>query len=125
MIQRRLPEERKTVRNAAGKLNVDSVGIALIAVGSGALEVLLDRGQIEDWFGSTLICWLFVIGLGCLSAAVFWELRYPDPVIDFRMLKDAKFCGGEYFLFHLRVRIVCEHDDDSADAAATVWVSRN
>jgi MFS transporter, DHA2 family, multidrug resistance protein len=92
-------EERKTVRNAAGKLNVDSVGIALIAVGSGALEVLLDRGQIDDWFGSTLICWLFVIGLGCLSVAVFWELRHPDPVIDFRMLKTRNFAVANIFYF--------------------------
>jgi DHA2 family multidrug resistance protein len=92
-------EERKTVRNAAGKLNVDSVGIALIAVGSGALEVLLDRGQIDDWFGSKLICSLFVIGLGCLSAAVWWELRHPDPVIDFRMLKTRNFAVANIFYF--------------------------
>jgi len=92
-------EERKTVRNAAGKLNVDSVGIALIAVGSGALEVLLDRGQIDDWFGSRLICWLFVIGVGCLSAAVWWELRHPDPVIDFRMLKVRNFAVANVFYF--------------------------
>jgi len=92
-------EERKTVRNAAGKLNVDSVGIALIAVGSGALEVLLDRGQIDDWFGSSLICWLFVIGLGCLSVAVFWELHHPDPVIDFRMLKTRNFAIANVFYF--------------------------
>jgi DHA2 family multidrug resistance protein len=92
-------EERKTVRNAGGKLNVDSVGIALIAVGSGALEVLLDRGQIEDWIGSTLICWLFVIGVGCLSAAVWWELRHPDPVIDFRMLKVRNFAVANVFYF--------------------------
>jgi MFS transporter, DHA2 family, multidrug resistance protein len=92
-------EERKTVRNAAGKLNIDSVGIALIAVGSGALEVLLDRGQIDDWFGSSLICWLFVIGIGCLSAAVFWELHYPDPVIDFRMLKARNFAIANVFYF--------------------------
>lgn len=92
-------EERNTVRDAAGKLNVDSVGIALIAVGSGALEVLLDRGQIQDWFGSPLICWLFVIGVGCLSAAVWWELRQADPVIDFRMLKVRNFAVANVFYF--------------------------
>ncbi|MGA7158241.1 MAG: DHA2 family efflux MFS transporter permease subunit [Acidobacteriaceae bacterium] len=92
-------KERKTVRDARGKLNVDSVGIALIAVGSGALEVLLDRGQIEDWFGSSLICWLFVIGVGCLSAAVWWELRQKDPVIDFRMLKVRNFAIANVFYF--------------------------
>jgi len=92
-------KERKTVRDAHGKLNVDSFGIALIAVGSGALEVLLDRGQIDDWFGSRFICWLFVIGVGCLTSAVFWELRHPDPVIDFRMLKVRNFAIANVFYF--------------------------
>ena len=91
--------ERKTVRSASGKLNVDAVGIALIAVGSGALEVLLDRGQIDDWFGSSLICWLAVIGIGALVAAVFWELHVPDPVIDFRMLKSRNFAIANLFYF--------------------------
>jgi len=92
-------EERKTIRDASGKLNMDRVGIALIAVGSGALEVLLDRGQIQDWFGSPLICWLFVVGVGCLSAAVWWELRQADPVIDFRMLKVRNFAVANVFYF--------------------------
>jgi DHA2 family multidrug resistance protein len=92
-------EERKTVRNAAGKLNVDALGIALIAVGSGALEILLDRGQIDDWFGSRFICAMFVIGVGCLTSAVFWELRHPDPVIDFRMLKTRNFAVANIFYF--------------------------
>jgi DHA2 family multidrug resistance protein len=96
--------ERKTVRSpglngARGNLNVDALGIALIAVGSGALEVLLDRGQIEDWFSSTLICWLAVIGIGCLIAAVFWELHVPDPVIDFRLLKTRNFAISCVFYF--------------------------
>src|SRR5438309_3830300 len=74
-------KERATVRNAAGKLNIDGIGIALIALGSAALEILLDRGQIDDWLGSTFICWMIAIAVVCLVAAVFWELRHPDPVI--------------------------------------------
>src|SRR6202789_996736 len=54
-------EERKTVR-VNGKLRVDGIGIALVGLGSAALEVLLDRGQIDDWFGSSFIIWMFVIG---------------------------------------------------------------
>lgn len=92
--------ERKSVRTD-GKLKIDSVGIALIGIGSAALEVLLDRGQIDDWFGSTFICWMAVIGIGCLTAAVFWELHHPDPVIDFRLLKVRNFAiaNAFYFLF--------------------------
>jgi len=92
-------EERKAVRDARGKLRLDSVGIALIAVGSGALEVLLDRGQIDDWLGSRFICWMLVLGIGCLSGAVFWELRHADPVIDFRMLKVRNFAIANVFYF--------------------------
>ncbi len=91
-------EERKTVRRN-GKLSVDGIGIALIGLGSAALEVLLDRGQIEDWFGSSFITWMFVIGVGCLVAAVFWELNQKDPVIDFRMLKVRNFAIANIFYF--------------------------
>jgi MFS transporter, DHA2 family, multidrug resistance protein len=91
-------EERKTVRKN-GKLSVDGIGIALIGLGSAALEVLLDRGQIDDWFGSPFIIWMFVIGVGCLTAAVFWELRQPDPVIDLRMLKVRNFAIANVFYF--------------------------
>ena len=91
-------EERKTVRTN-GKLKIDGVGIALIALGSACLEVLLDRGQIDDWFGSRFIVAMFVVGVGCLTAAVFWELNHPDPVIDFRLLKIRNFAIANFFYF--------------------------
>ncbi len=91
-------EERKTVRTN-GKLRVDGIGIALIGLGSAALEILLDRGQIDDWFGSPFITWMFVIGVACLTTAVFWELNHSDPVIDFRMLKVRNFAISNFFYF--------------------------
>jgi len=91
-------EERKTVR-VNGKLRVDGIGIALVGLGSAALEVLLDRGQIDDWFGSRFIICCFVVGITCLSAAVFWELHVPDPIIDFRLLKVRNFALANVFYF--------------------------
>jgi MFS transporter, DHA2 family, multidrug resistance protein len=91
-------EERKTVR-VNGKLRIDGIGIALVGLGSAALEVLLDRGQIDDWFGSRFITTMFVIGVTCLVAAVFWELHVPDPIIDFRMLKVRNFAIANLFYF--------------------------
>ena len=82
-----------------GKLSIDGIGIALIGLGSAALEVLLDRGQIDDWFGSRFIVWMFVIGLSCIVAAIFWELHVPDPVIDFRLLKVRNFAIANLFYF--------------------------
>jgi len=91
-------KERESVRKN-GKLQVDVAGIALIAVGSAALEILLDRGQIDDWFGSPFICWMFALGAVCLTAAVWWELRHPDPVIDLRLLKVRNFAIANVFYF--------------------------
>jgi DHA2 family multidrug resistance protein len=92
-------EERKTVRDATGRLRVDGIGIALIGLGSAALEILLDRGQIDDWFGSTFISWMFVLALCCLGAAIFWELNHTDPVIDFRLLRTRNFAIACVFYF--------------------------
>jgi DHA2 family multidrug resistance protein len=91
--------ERANLRDANGKLRVDGIGIALIGLGSACLEVLLDRGQIDDWFGSPFITWMFVIGVTCLVAAVFWELHHPDPVIEFRLLKVRNFAIACFFYF--------------------------
>ncbi len=92
-------EERKTVRSANGKLRIDGIGIALIGVGSGALEVMLDRGEIDDWFGSRFIFTMFLVGVVCIVSAVVWELRQDDPVIEFRLLRTRNFAIANVFYF--------------------------
>jgi DHA2 family multidrug resistance protein len=82
--------ERASVRTN-GKLNFDGIGIALIALASASLEVALDRGQIDDWFGSPLISSLLAIAVVGWIATVAWELRIKDPVIDFRLLSGRNF----------------------------------
>src|SRR3954452_1941533 len=54
--------EREAIRHN-GKLSIDGLGITLIALASAALEVSLDRGQIDDWFGSAYITWMLAIGV--------------------------------------------------------------
>jgi MFS transporter, DHA2 family, multidrug resistance protein len=82
--------ERATVRKG-GKLSVDGMGIGLIALASATLEVALDRGQIEDWFGSTFICWMLALAAAGWIATVLWEMRVKDPVIDFSLLASPNF----------------------------------
>jgi MFS transporter, DHA2 family, multidrug resistance protein len=82
--------ERASVRTD-GKLHIDGTGIALIALASAALEVALDRGQIDDWFGSAFISWLLAIAAIGWIATVVWELRAKEPVIDFRLLRSRNF----------------------------------
>jgi MFS transporter, DHA2 family, multidrug resistance protein len=82
--------ERASVRQD-GKLQIDGIGIALIALASGGLEVALDRGQIDDWFGSSFICWMLAIGVFGWIATVIWELRLKEPIIEFRLLANRNF----------------------------------
>ncbi len=91
--------EREAVRAAGRHRHVDWVGIVLIALGSACLEVTLDRGEIDDWLGSTLICWTASIAILGMVSAVFWELRQKDPIIDFRMLRIRNFGLANLFFF--------------------------
>ena len=81
-----------------GKLQIDGTGIALVVLASAALEVALDRGQIEDWFGSTFICWMLGIGVFGWIAVVVWELRLKEPIIEFRLLASRNFAIANILL---------------------------
>ena len=85
----------------SGKLKVDYIGILLIALGFACLEVVLDRGQREDWFESQFITTFFVIAIAALVIAIVWELRHPDPVVELGLLKERNFAlaNSFYFLF--------------------------
>jgi DHA2 family multidrug resistance protein len=90
--------ERAAVR-PGGKLTVDGLGITLIALASATLEVALDRGQIEDWFGSPFICWMLGLALLGWIATVIWEMRAQEPVIDFRLLANRNFAISNVLFF--------------------------
>ena len=91
-------QEREKAR-PNGKLKIDGTGIALIGLGSAALEIFLDRGQIDDWFGSHFISWMFAVALACWGVAIWWELRHDDPIIDLHLLKNRNFTISSLFYF--------------------------
>src|SRR6202790_4661574 len=95
------PEFTRQVQAArrAGKLKIDGLGIVLVALGFACLEVVLDRGQTEDWFESRFIVFFFTIALVAIIAAVFWEWRHPDPVGEIRLLADRNFAIANFFFF--------------------------
>ena len=76
------------------KMGVDAWGIGMLTVGMGALQIMLDKGQENDWFGSKMICWLFVIAVGGSIAFVVRELRAPDPIVHFKLLRSRTFASG-------------------------------
>jgi len=84
-------------------VRVDYIGIGLLAMGVGALQILLDKGQEDDWFGSTFIVTLAVVSATCLISLVFWEWRRDAPVIDVRLFKNFNFATANLMMFTLGV----------------------
>ena len=71
--------------------DIDYVGLALIAVGLGALQVTLDRGQTEDWLSSPFICATATLAVFGIVGAIVWLLKARKPVLDLSVLKDRNF----------------------------------
>ncbi len=93
------PPYLKKLRGAG--LRIDYIGIALLTLGIGALQVVLDKGQEEDWFGSNFIVTLAVICVVSLIALVLWELHTEAPIIDLRLFKNANFAMSNLMIFAL------------------------
>src|SRR6202453_4697439 len=93
-------EERKLARTG-GKLRIDYIGISLIALGFACLEVVLDRGERDDWLGSHLIVTFLVVALAAIAIAIWWEWRHDDPVVELTLLRERNFVIScvYYFLF--------------------------
>jgi DHA2 family multidrug resistance protein len=80
------PPYLKQSGNAGVRL--DYIGLAFLAIGIGALQVVLDKGQEDDWFGSRMILWLSVTAAMCLISLVVWEWLHRDPIMDLRMFRN-------------------------------------
>ncbi len=81
---------------ARGIQRFDGVGIGLLAVGLTALQILLEQGETDGWFQSSLIVTLTVIAIVALGTFIVWELRTPVPAVDLRILKNIPFATGTF-----------------------------
>src|SRR6266699_3609003 len=77
---------------------VDYWGIGMLAVGIGALQIVLDKGQEADWFSSNFITTLAVISAATLIAFVIFELMTDDPVVDLRVFKERSYAVGVFLM---------------------------
>src|SRR5271154_2763407 len=89
---------RKTIKQG---LKIDFMGLGLLAVGLGFLQIVLDKGQRDDWFGAPYIVWSTVIGFAALIGAVFWELNHEQPMIDLRLFANRNFAMATFMMFSL------------------------
>src|ERR1700727_2468301 len=86
-------------KNKSKTFRVDFIGLGLLALGLGALQVVLDKGQRDDWFGSHFIVIMTVICVVALVAVGFWEWHHENPIIDLHLFKDRSFAVGNMMMF--------------------------
>ena len=87
--------------NLKAGFRIDYIGIGLISLGLGSMQIILDKGQRDDWFASNFIVVFFVLMLVGLLAGIVWELRQKEPVVDLKMLKDRNFAISTLTMFFL------------------------
>jgi DHA2 family multidrug resistance protein len=92
----RMREQRKR-----DGFRIDYIGFALIVLGLGSLQIVLDKGQQDDWLESSFIAWMTGLAVVSLVATVFWEWRQKDPMVNLRLMKDRNFAVGMVLMFSL------------------------
>jgi MFS transporter, DHA2 family, multidrug resistance protein len=85
-------------RTTIHESKIDYFGFGLLAVGVGFLQIVLDKGQEDDWFGSHFITTLSIISIVCLVTLVIWELRVKTPILDLRLFKNVNFATASVMM---------------------------
>jgi len=78
---------------------IDVVGLGMLSVGLASLQIVLDKGQQDDWFAADHILILSILAGVCLVGFVFWELRQKNPIVDLRVFRDRSFATGNVVMF--------------------------
>ncbi|MGA2384284.1 MAG: DHA2 family efflux MFS transporter permease subunit [Gemmatimonadales bacterium] len=91
LVQRYIFDPPYFVRH---KDRVDWSGLGLMAVGLGALQLMLEKGQEKEWFSSSLICWLAAFAVVGLVAFVWRELTTERPAVELKILRNVPFASG-------------------------------
>ena len=73
---------------------MDYIGLATLVLGVGALQIMLDLGNDEDWFNSQLIVVLAIVAAISLVVFVIWELTDRDPIVNLRLFRHRNFAAG-------------------------------
>ncbi|HVJ51780.1 MAG TPA: DHA2 family efflux MFS transporter permease subunit [Aliidongia sp.] len=77
---------------------LDGIGLALIALGLGSLQIVIDRGEDEDWLGSSFIRIFFCLAVVGILGAITWLLYTDKPIVNLRVLKDRNLAVGSVLI---------------------------
>jgi DHA2 family multidrug resistance protein len=89
----RFIEDPPYIRNASPG-RIDAIGLGLLAVWLGALQVILDKGQESDWFGAVWIRWMAVLLFVAFAAFLYRELTIRNPIVNLRILSNRNLALG-------------------------------
>jgi DHA2 family multidrug resistance protein len=73
---------------------IDYVGLITLIIGVGALQIVLDKGNDEDWFNSTFIIVTSIVSAIGIAIFLIWELTDKDPIVDLRLFRHRNFTVG-------------------------------
>jgi DHA2 family multidrug resistance protein len=93
------PPHLQAAKARAG--GIDYIGLSLIAIGLGALEIVLDKGQEDDWFHSGFITVTSLVAATALVSFVVWEWRHEHPIVDVRLFKRPSFAAANLMMLTL------------------------
>ena len=105
LIFRLLDDPPWAKRIEGGGITIDYIGLALLVIGVGALQIMLDKGQEEECFGSTFILWLAIIAVVGLTSLVIWEWFQKTPIVDVRLYTNMNFLGASFMMFMMGVML--------------------
>ncbi len=88
-------------RRKLGETKIDYVGLGFVALGLGALQIVLDKGQRDDWFESNFILILAIVSAASLLFVIWWEWRHKDPIIDLHLFSERTFAVSNLLMFML------------------------
>ncbi len=88
-------------RRKLSETRIDYIGLGFVALGLGTLQVVLDKGQRDDWFESHFIVILSLIAAVSLIFVIFWEWKHKDPIIDLHLFRDRTFGISNLLMFML------------------------
>jgi len=81
------------------KMKIDYWGLLLLVIGIGCLQIVLDKGQREDWFSSSFITWMSYISISSLIMFILVEFFAENPIVNLRTFRDLSFSSGNIILF--------------------------
>lgn len=87
------------LKRSKERLSIDYWGLFLLVVSMGSLQIVLDKGQQDDWFSSRFIITCSAVAVISIIALIWVELTHEHPIINLRLFKNLSFSAGNFIMF--------------------------